>query len=233
MEDWLDFARGPVFRFAIMIMILGIVRHLVVTALSVRTIMARAGDKSLPWKSIRTATWGWLFPIKHLAENRVFTIASITFHAGVVLAPLFLMSHVLLIDKAIGITWPTLPNLLADILTVLAFLGMTVVFVVRVGTGEGRALSRVSDYSILIVTALPFLSGFLVMHPGLNPFPFQATMLVHVLSGSLVLGILPFTKLIHVVILPATQLVSEAGWHFPPDAGEKVAVALGKENQPV
>ena len=29
------------------------------------------------------------------------------------------------------------------------------------------------------------------------------------------------------------QLVSEAGWHFPADAGEKVAEALGKENQPV
>lgn len=233
MEEWLDFARGPVFRFAIMIMILGIIRHLVVTALSVRTIMARAGDKVLPWKSIRKATLGWLFPIKHLGQSRIFTAASITFHVGVVLAPLFLMSHVLLIDRAIGLSWPTLPNILADILTVLAIIGMTVVLVLRAGTTEGRVLSRVSDYAILILTILPFLSGFLVMHPGLNPFGFQFSMLVHVLSGSLILAILPFTKLIHVVILPATQLVSEAGWHFPPDAGEKVAAALGKENQPV
>ena len=233
MEEWLAFARGPVFRFAIMIMILGVIRHLVVTALSVRTIMARAGDKTLPWKSIRKATLGWLFPIKHLSQSRIFTAASITFHVGVVLAPLFLMSHVLLIDQTIGISWPTLPNVLADILTVLAIVGMTVVFVVRISTGEGRALSRGSDYTILILTALPFLSGFLVMHPGLNPFPFQFTMLVHVLSGCLILAILPFTKLIHVVILPATQLVSEAGWHCPPDAGEKVGAALGKENQPI
>ena len=233
MEEWLAFARGPVFRFAIMIMILGILRHLVVTALSVRTIMARAGDKVLPWQSIRKATLGWLFPIQHLGQSRVFTIASIVFHVGVILAPLFLMSHVLLIDQAIGISWPTLPNLLADILTVTAIVGLTVVFVLRVSSPEGRALSRFSDYAILVLTALPFLSGFLVMHPGMNPFPFQFAMLVHVLSGSLLLAILPFSKLIHVVILPATQLVSEAGWHFPPDAGEKVAAALGKENQPI
>ncbi len=233
MEEWLAFARGPVFRFAIAIMILGILRHVLVTVLSVRTIMARAGDKSLPWKSIRSATLGWLFPVKHLGQSRFFTAASITFHAGVVLAPLFLMSHVLLIDQAIGISWPTLPNLLADILTVLAIAGLTAVFLTRVGTRGGRVLSRASDYTILILTALPFLSGFLLMHPALNPFPFQATMLVHVFSGCVLLGILPFTKLIHVVVLPATQLVSEAGWHFPPDAGEKVGAALGKENQPI
>ncbi len=233
MEDWLAIARGPAFRFAIMIMILGALRDLIVTALSVHTIMARAGDKTLPLRAIRKATLGWLFPLEHLRQSRVFTAASITFHAGVVLAPLFLMSHVLLIDQAIGLSWPTLPNILADILTLGAIVGMTVVFVLRVSTGEGWALSRGSDYTILILTTLPFLSGFLVMHPGLNPFPFQATMLVHVLSGCLILAILPFTKLIHVVILPATQLVSEAGWHFPPDAGEKVGAALGKENQPI
>jgi nitrate reductase gamma subunit len=233
MEEWLAFARGPAFRFAIAILILGVLRHLVVTVLSVRTIMSRAGDKALPWKAIRASTLGWLFPVRHLGQSRIFTASSIAFHAGVLLAPLFLAGHVLLVDRTIGISWPTLPNLLADILTVLAIVGLTAVAVVRMSSKDGRALSRPSDYAILVLTALPFLSGFLTMHPGLNPFPFEFTLLLHVLSGSLLLALVPFTKLVHVVVLPATQLVSEAGWHFPPDAGEKVAAALGKENQPV
>ena len=43
----------------------------------------------------------------------------------------------------------------------------------------------------------------------------------------------PLTKLSHMVLLPFTQLVSELAWHFPPDAGRRVAVALGKEHEPV
>ena len=70
-------------------------------------------------------------------------------------------------------------------------------------------------------------------HPGLNPFAFELTLLLHFLSGSVLLALIPFTKLVHVVFFPATQLISEVGWRFKPDAGERVAEALGKENQPV
>jgi nitrate reductase gamma subunit len=83
------------------------------------------------------------------------------------------------------------------------------------------------------MVALPFLSGFLLMHPALNPFSFAATHLVHMLAGDLALALTPFTKLVHISVFPTTQLVSEVGWHFRPDAGERVAKALGKENQPI
>jgi hypothetical protein len=34
-------------------------------------------------------------------------------------------------------------------------------------------------------------------------------------------------------LLPLTQLVSETAWHFPPDAGARVEIALGKVGEPV
>ena len=44
---------------------------------------------------------------------------------------------------------------------------------------------------------------------------------------------MPLTKLSHMILMPFTQLVSELAWHFPPDAGTRVAVTLGKENEPI
>jgi hypothetical protein len=91
----------------------------------------------------------------------------------------------------------------------------------------------VQDYALPLIVALPFASGFLVMHPSWNPFSFDATLLVHVMSANLLLFLIPVTKLSHMILLPITQLVSELAWHFPPDAGSKVAATLGKESKPI
>ena len=58
-------------------------------------------------------------------------------------------------------------------------------------------------------------------------------MLVHALSGDLVLILIPFSKLSHMLLLPISHLVSELGWHLVPEAGTRVARALGKEGEPV
>ena len=44
---------------------------------------------------------------------------------------------------------------------------------------------------------------------------------------------IPFTKMSHVALFPATQLISDLGWHLKPGAGQQVAIALGKENEPI
>ena len=127
-----------------------------------------------------------------------------------------------------------MPNCLATSLTIVAVVQPPWRWwSERVASRDTRALSRFQDYALPLVVAVPFASGFLVMHPGLNPFPFEATLLVHVMSANLLLVLIPLTKLSHMVLLPVTQLVSEVAWHWPPDAGSKVAVTLGKEGEPI
>jgi nitrate reductase gamma subunit len=115
----------------------------------------------------------------------------------------------------------------------VALVGLGVLLVVRCAQTVARRLSRASDFLILGCLVVVFLSGFLAAHPALNPFPWSAVLLVHLLSGDLVLAMLPFTKLVHVGLLPLAQLVSEVGWRFTPDGGERVVRALGKENEPI
>ena len=72
-----------------------------------------------------------------------------------------------------------------------------------------RGLSHFQDYALLVPLAVPFVSGYLAMHPWLNPFGYTGTMLVHVLSADLIFVLMPLTKLSHAVLMPGTQLFSE------------------------
>ena len=65
--------------------------------------------------------------------------------------------------------------------------------------------------------------------PNVNPFSWQVTMLIHVLSAELLFVVIPFTKLAHIVLF-AFDRVSAVHWQLRPGAGDKVAEALfGKE----
>jgi nitrate reductase gamma subunit len=179
------------------------------------------------------ATWQWIFPARKATRRVHYSLVSLLFHVGLLLVPIFLAGHVLLWERGLGISWPTLPAVLADVLTLTTVGAAITLIVLRLVHRESRALSRSSDYMALVLVALPFASGFLFMHPALNPFPHQATLLVHVLTANLVLIATPFTKLCHCVLFPFTQLVSEVAWRFPPHGGEQVAIALGKEDPKV
>jgi nitrate reductase gamma subunit len=91
-------------------------------------------------------------------------------------------------------------------------------------------MSQVTDYLLLILLLVPFVSGLLASHPTWNPFSYQSTVLVHVLAGDLVLAVIPFTKLSHVVLFPFERVSSNVYWRFPAGAGDRVADDLhGKE----
>ena len=103
----------------------------------------------------------------------------------------------------------------------------------RVASPATRALSGFQDYALLILIVVPFASGFLMMHPTLNPFRYDLVFLVHILSADLLFILIPITKLSHISLFMETQIISEMAWHWPPDAGSKVGRALGKEHMPI
>lgn len=231
MELCLELARGPLFRFALLFMVLGLGRHLVLTFLAIRRAIAKAGDKDVPLRRIALATLGWLFPFTKMRPRRIYSFLSIAFHAGIIITPLFLAGHIALWQRGLGFGWPAIGNSLADVLTLVVMVSVVGLVVGRQWTGEARSLTRSQDIILLLLVALPFASGFILAHPALSPFDASAAMLVHALSADLVMVLIPTTKLSHCVLLPTTQLVSDVGWRFPPDAGEKVLAALRLKNQ--
>jgi nitrate reductase gamma subunit len=233
MEAWLEFARGPLFIFAFVFMLLGLARHVVLTAWELVRTLRRAGDKSIPYGKVALATLKWLLPAGKLKDRFVFTLTSLIFHVAILIVPVFLAGHIALWARGLGVSWPAIPNEAADVLTIVAVLAALSLVVQRVAAKATRALSRFQDYALPLLIAVPFVSGFLMMHPDLNPFSFEACLLVHVLSGNLIFILVPLTKLSHMALVPGTQLVSEVAWHWPQDGGSKVGLALGKEKEPV
>ena len=233
MEAWIEWARGPLFWAALTFMVLGLLRHVGVTIWEIARVMRRAGDKQLPYRQVASATLKWLVPVGKVRNQLGFSLTTLAFHFSILLVPLFLAGHVALWRRGTGLSWPALPNLVADILTVVAVVSAVALVLERAIARASRGLSRFQDYALPLAIAVPFVSGFLVMHPGWSPFSFDAMLLVHALSANVVLVLAPLTKISHCVLLPLTQLVSEVAWHFPPDAGSKVTAALGKEGEAI
>jgi nitrate reductase gamma subunit len=233
MDTLIEWARGPAFVFALAFMLGGLLRHAALTLWEMRKTMRRAGDKSLAYGPALKATLRWLFPLGKLRHQFLFTLSSLLFHVAILVVPLFLAGHIALWARGIGLSWPAIPESVADVLTVVAVVAGMALVVQRLAARATRALSRFQDYALPLLIALPFATGFLIAHPALNPFSFSATLLVHILSANLILVLMPITKLSHAVLLPSAQVVSEMGWRWPADAGSRVAIALGKQDEPV
>ena len=229
MEHWLDLARGPLFAFSFLVMFLGLARHVL---LQVHALVTKKGLRlrQAPWRRIASSALGWAVPVRHLDRSTlVMTTASFLFHVGAITVPLFLADHVRMWEALFGVSLPSLSRNAADVLTLLTLGCAVVLMSYRVVIRRSRELSRPSDYVLLVMILLPFLSGYMAAHPGVNPLPWQTMMLIHVLSADLLMFIVPFTKLAHMVLFPFDRL-SAVHWQLRPGAGNRVAEALyGKE----
>ncbi len=235
-NEWLEWARGPVFRACLLIMVLGLARVVALNAWAMLQLLRRssANGRSMPWREIAVGTIQWLFPLKNgLRERTLFSLASMVFHVAIIITPVFLGAHIVIWQRGLGVGWASIPNIAADYLTLVAIVSGLGLFIGRVGSPAARGISRPQDYLLPLLIVIPFASGYLAMHPGINPFGYDGTMFVHVMSGNLLFLVVPFTKISHVALFPATQFVSEIGWHLQPGAGQRVAAALGKEGEPI
>lgn len=233
MSALLEWARGPAFVFSLSFMLLGLLRHLLLTIWEMRRTMRRAGDRTLPYRQLVLTTAKWLVPISKLRRQPLFSTTSIAFHLCILIVPFALAGHVELWASATGMRWPVIGNSLADILSLIAIFAALALVVQRVAFKTSRGLSRLSDYLMPPLVALPFVTGFLFMHANLHSLSYETMFLIHIMSANLLMILIPITRLSHAVLLPSLQLLSEMGWHWPMDAGSRVARALGKEGEAV
>ena len=234
MSDWIEWARGPAFRFALLFLVLGMARALLLQIWSIQQLLRRAANRSIPWRAVLRDTLRWLLPNPRVAgHHRVLAAVSVLFHICIIVTPLFLSGHILLWERGLGLSWPALSQSVADALTLTAIAATLLLFLQRLLAPGAQALSRLQDYLLLVLVGVIFVSGHLISRPDRNPFGYEATLLIHVLTGDLALLLIPFSKLSHTFLFPLTQLVSELGWHLAPNAGSQVAAALHKEDQPI
>jgi nitrate reductase gamma subunit len=233
MDTWIALARGPFFRIALSICVLGLSYRLVVAMWQIATSWRQAGDRKLPLKAVFKSTVKWILPTHLFRLRPVYGLASVLFHLGILLVPLFYAGHANLWLSGLPFTWPTLGSGVADALSLAAIAGLAMILLGRLLISASRDLTTSEDVWILLVLLVLAVSGYWAAHPTSSPFGPRGMLLTHALVGDLALILTPLTKIVHCILYPLTQLMSEVGWHFPAASGRHVAVALAKEQEPV
>jgi len=141
------------------------------------------------------------------------TITTFVFHIGLIFTPIFLLSHNILWYESWGISWWSLPEKVADIMTVLVIITSIVFFLRRIFAPEVRFVTSSDDLLILAISFFPFLTGFLAYHSLL--LPYKAMLILHILFGEAMLIAIPFTRLAHMFYFFMTRSFmgsQAAGW---------------------
>jgi len=229
-EGWIEFGRGPLFRLAVAVMLLGLGRILLLSVIGLIEAYRRSSDRIVPWKEVGRQTIGWLLPFGRIWRRRpAYSAISFLFHVGLILTPLFLAAHILLWRRATAFAWPAIPQRMADGLTLLAIMAGAALFLGRLLNPGARVLSRLQDYVWPPLLVIPFVTGYICSHWRISPNAYQSMMLLHVFSGDLIMLMIPFTKIAHCVLAPLSQLVTALAWKFPAGAGDRVAATLGMQ----
>jgi ferredoxin len=124
----------------------------------------------------------------HMAvvKKPVYAILRYVFHFCLVVIPVWLAGHVVLwTESGLEWEWMSLPDGLADWMTVV-ILALALYFLIRrILFREIRIDSSPSDYIIILLTGLPFLTGYFLTHGTVDPVGFLGDHIrtIHVLCG--------------------------------------------------
>jgi len=146
----------------------------------------------------------WIFPYgtRSWRKNPWFTLWVFVMHLGLLFTPVFLLGHNVLLKEKWGISLWTLPEAVADGLTVIVIVSIVFLILRRIALPEVRIITSWYDYLLLFIAMSPFATGFLAYH--LVP-DYYFWLMAHIISGEIFLIAIPFTKLSHFILFFMTR----------------------------
>lgn len=198
-----NFVSGPLVWVAFIVFILGSLYRLIDMILLVHKkekfifsyMSLKYGLRSILHWIIPFGSEGWR---KHPA----LTIVTFAFHICLIIVPVFLLSHIILWEESWNVSWYSLPDSVADIMTLVIIASCIFFLIRRLKSPEVHFVTSASDYVILTIVATPFITGFLAYHQWVG---YQLLVIIHILSGEIMLMTIPFTRLSHMLFSPLTR----------------------------
>ena len=196
------FLTGPMLWLSFAICILGCAwrAYMYVKGLSWQLDRVAYGHNTdLAVKGALKSIFHWLVPFASASwrAKPVYATAFFLLHIGLVIVPLFLYAHVMIVAERFGVSWPTMPDGLADILTILAVLAGLFILLRRFGLSEVRIITTRQDLGIMAISLAPLITGFVAAHQSGDG---NGWLLAHIITGEIWLIAVPFTKLSHAVL---------------------------------
>ena len=203
MYDIYHFVSGPMVWLSIIIFLLGSVyRFYTLFYLTLKKEKFILSFMSLKY-GLRSILH-WIIPFGSLGwrSQPVLTIMTFAFHISLFVAPLFLLSHVIMLKEGIGISWATVSDSTADIMTLIVLIGCVFFIGRRIFKKDVKYLTSPNDFLLIGIVIAPFLTGFIAYHQF---FAYKLMMVLHIISGEILLMAIPFTRLSHMLLSPLTR----------------------------
>ena len=203
MHDLYNFVTGPLAWAAFIVFIAGSLYRLI-NMLYLVNKKEKFIYTYMSFKYSFRSIFHWIIPFATVNWKRhpVLTIVTFAFHICLIITPVFLLSHAILWDESWNISLWSLSDGVADIMTLIV-VGSCIFFLVRrLVLQEVQYVTSASDYVILAIVAAPFITGFIAYHQWVN---YQFFMILHILSGEIMLVAIPFTRLSHMLFSPFTR----------------------------
>ncbi len=203
MYDIYDFVRGPLAWTAFIVFIGGGLYRVI----SMLMVINKKESFIFSYMSLRYSLRSiihWIIPFGSVNSRKhpTITIVTFAFHICLIGVPVFLLAHAVLWDESFNISWWSLPDRIAEIMTVLVILSCGYFLWRRLALPEVKFVTFWSDYLLLAIIAAPFITGFLAYHQW---FDYEFMVILHMLTGEIMLAAIPFTRLTHMVFFPFTR----------------------------
>ena len=197
--EFLLWVRGPAFNAATFIMCAGlVVRILGIVLMGRKENLAEARGSAVSG-GFGTVLRRSLPPAGTFQRSGFTIVSGYVFHIGLFIVIFFYVPHILVFEKALGISWGGLPSNIVDATTVVTIIALLAVLIHRIYDPVMRLLSEFNDYLVWFVTIFPLITGYLAFHRiGLTG---PAMIALHILSVELLMVLFPFTKLSHAFTL--------------------------------
>lgn len=206
-----EFVSGPLVWIAFIIFIGGSLYRIYSMFSGAKKDMTLFRHMSLKHSVASLVHWVIPFNNQYMRKRPIFTIVSFAFHICLIFTPIFLLGHLILLDESWNISWWSLPEGVADWMTIIVIAGCIFYLYRRLTDPVVINVTDGSDYLLLAITALPFITGFIAYH---QLFAYNFILIIHILAGEIMLIAIPFTRLRHMLFFVFTRALfgSEQGY---------------------
>jgi len=198
-----DFLKGPLVWVSFIVFICGSIYR--VSSLLSKAKKVKVVSKYISLKYTLRSILHWIIPFAstNMRKHPWFTVVAFLFHGCLILTPLVLLAHNDLWYDAWQIRLWSVPERVADIMTLIVIFCVVVFILRRIITPEVRFVTFASDFIVLAIAAAPFVSGFLAYHQLF--FDYRLMVALHILFGEIMLIAIPFTRLSHMLFFWLTR----------------------------
>jgi len=195
--DLYELVRGPLAWIALVVFVLGSL-YRIASLLLTGERHGNPRQSSSSGNMLRSILL-WIVPFGSgtMRTNPVLTFISFFFHVCVIITPVFLLAHSVLWYESWGFQWWSLAEGFTNVLTVFIVAACGFFLIRRMVVPEVKAVTKPFDFVLLVLAALPFAFGFLAYH-GWGPY--RPMLILHILSGEILLIAIPFTRLGHMLL---------------------------------